>query len=1075
MDNSSILTVRILQKAIEFENPDNSVFKDFSTDVVPRLFAELAGCTAKGGTWVEQKRQEMLAAGKPMKSERALGDQSITAHLLNGLFPVATLVRKLRQMDTSIARYLDERSYRLFIAGYVLHDWEKFPGVEERIKERFGAGFKPDFLRYREFVEPILKSWIARLGLDNFLKAGGLNPEDQIDTLAYLAHNTQEKYETHHPTIGFKLTISDKVCELTARLTRLADLLSSEVKHPADILTENLCHLIYQLSNGQYQFTFHTISENRGVLTNILNNALLDLYRSAGYQPLLYFPNGVVYLTPPLPPANEGVERRLPPIDTASIPERVIAKIRKLCAHQIEKRLVGLDRDGKGLKFADYYWLFFSPEELVVKIALQGALQKIVGKSASAPKRAEKLREVQSKVTELSHISFDFSDDLRIDRLAEFCDLIERKIWGEFCQKRFSEGSKRLDVARELLQLLNVNDLQEVFNLLKTKSEATRASGGVPLGWYYVAAEYLKRNPGFGPDDFPDLLTDLAQTIAQKISLALQGVKIQDGWRDLRNYVLTTIGIGTGQDEDQERGERSGPEALQGFLNELNRYNGFKRSHARIRPCSLCSSPFEASQQEEAGVLFQPQVYTNKQPLYGSQAIRNICPICSLEMMLRQILMNRTKQSGKDFEERKYRYLYLYPTYYFTAETVTFLRKAYTNFYRTNFRTDIRDHLIPSWETGKVDFSLARFQSLDTFLMSEESVEENNRVFKLDYPNDEPITFFFAAIPPGRDATDTESWVMPAFLTLLFPLLFDVKVVASESAVPIYTSGADFEETVMFDAPHDFVAHLLSRCEQGREEKHLRLRLDEIPAVLSCFTAAYIIHLDANARQSQGGYDANWGRLAELARDLSETPLYVFHYLNNWIRKAQLESPPPNKIRLYGELYKFIDPKEEAMNHPRRLVELYRRFYRAKRASAKANAILKPIDVAADVLLKADKDLFGDAVVDLVAAAVMSLMQRVHSGQAEGKPTFNLVEGKWKLALTPEEERQAVWDFAEYFVKEIFEKSLRGDRARLVGVQLNLFRDTCEFIYRKIEDEERRQRGVEIPEEVEEVEVSASV
>ncbi|MEM2890678.1 MAG: type I-D CRISPR-associated protein Cas10d/Csc3, partial [Candidatus Hadarchaeum sp.] len=418
---SQILTVKILQRAIESENPNDSVFKDFSVEVVPRLLAELASCTAKGGTWVEQKRQEMLAAGKPMKSERALGDQSITAHLLNGLFPVATLVRKLRQMDTSVARYLDEKSYRLFVAGYVLHDWEKFPGVENKIKERFGAGFKPDFLKHREFVEPILKDWITRLGIDNFLRAGGLSPEDQIDTLAYLAHNAQEKYETHRPTVGFRLTVSDRVCELTARLTRLADLLSSEVKHPADVLAENLRHLIYQLSNGQYQFTFHAISENRGVLTNVINNALLDLYRSLGHQPLLYFPNGVAYL----------VSKEVSPLDVSSIPERVIEKIRKLCAHQIERHLVGLGRDGKGLKFADYYWLFFSPEELVLKIAPKGALRKIVGKSASAPKRAEKLEEVQSKVTELSQISFDFPDDLRIDQLAEFCDLLERKIWSE--------------------------------------------------------------------------------------------------------------------------------------------------------------------------------------------------------------------------------------------------------------------------------------------------------------------------------------------------------------------------------------------------------------------------------------------------------------------------------------------------------------------------------------------------------------------------------------------------------------------------------------------------------------------
>jgi CRISPR-associated protein Csc3 len=47
-----------------------------------------------------------------------------------------------------------------------------------------------------------------------------------------------------------------------------------------------------------------------------------------------------------------------------------------------------------------------------------------------------------------------------------------------------------------------------------------------------------------------------------------------------------------------------------------------------------------------------------------------------------------------------------------------------------------------------------------------------------------------------------------------------------------------------------------------------------------------------------------------------------------------------------------------------------------------------------------------------------------------------------------EEEREAVLDFAQYFVVEVFEKSFAGDRARLAGRQINLIRDTCEFLYR---------------------------
>jgi CRISPR-associated protein Csc3 len=139
------------------------------------------------------------------------------------------------------------------------------------------------------------------------------------------------------------------------------------------------------------------------------------------------------------------------------------------------------------------------------------------------------------------------------------------------------------------------------------------------------------------------------------------------------------------------------------------------------------------------------------------------------------------------------------------------------------------------------------------------------------------------------------------------------------------------------------------------------------------------------------------------------------------------------------------------MNHPRRLTELYRRFYRAKSQFAKANAILKPIDIAADALLKADRALFTQAdgaLVDLVAAELNALMQRVHRSEAEGR---------WVIS-NPEEERPLVREFAEYFVNELFLGALKGDAARLAGTQLNLLRDTCDTLYREMDDRERAEK-----------------
>ena len=325
------------------------------------------------------------------------------------------------------------------------------------------------------------------------------------------------------------------------------------------------------------------------------------------------------------------------------------------------------------------------------------------------------------------------------------------------------------------------------------------------------------------------------------------------------------------------------------------------------------------------------------------------------------------------------------------------------------------------------------------------------------------------AIPAGKDPTDTQSWVMPTWLGLIFPLILDLKTVVSESPIPSFNDGSEFEETVFLDSANQALQLLVKRD---------RLRLDYIlggwkegnrkySAPLNVLTAAYAIHLDVNAKQGKKGYDANWGKLSELARDFATSSLYVFSYLKKWVRQQGKETPPLEKIKLYTyHFYPCFDPyvcynfdmeswnmeSESPLNHPQKLTELYRRFYKAnKRYNPKANAVLKPIDIAAETILKAESSVFqGETLVMAVAAAINKLMDRVHNSTAEGRWVYN--------SQQREEERQAIVEFARYFVEDIFYQNFASDRARLAGRQLNLIRDTCEFLYRLEEDKQNQQK-----------------
>jgi CRISPR-associated protein Csc3 len=112
---------------------------------------------------------------------------------------------------------------------------------------------------------------------------------------------------------------------------------------------------------------------------------------------------------------------------------------------------------------------------------------------------------------------------------------------------------------------------------------------------------------------------------------------------------------------------------------------------------------------------------------------------------------------GKRFEDGKYRYLYFYPTYYFTPETNNFLQQVYTQIAQTRFDTSIRGHFIS--KELKADFSRDRYQTIDAFVINEnlhtqtqlptdDPNHKTDRTFKLSYPDDKPLTFYFMALPP---------------------------------------------------------------------------------------------------------------------------------------------------------------------------------------------------------------------------------------------------------------------------------------------------------------------------------------
>lgn len=1081
-----LLTLKLLREAIQSQHPEDPVMQDFAEYVLPNLLQVAIGVTAKGGKFTDRQEKEKAAKGEVLNRRNA-ADQSLNTHLLNGLFPANIIEQRLEKLDTTIKRVVREQERRLVIAGFILHDFEKFPNSPENCR-------KLPLQQHRQIIDEL----VLKLGLDRFISPN--NPEayrEYLDDLLCLAYNAQRRWDTNwnFSEYGLNPVLKDRTLRQLTDLTCLADSLASIIKHPQDAENSRLKELIHNLSDGKLRFTYHQIAENRGVLTNVVNNALVEAHTSLNtdectyYEPLLYLPTGVIYLA----------HKDAATVDMKELPDRVVTKIKQLCAEQLRLRQTGFGRDGKGMKYAEYYNLFFSDRKLM-QVALDATLRILNNNKGSVAKsRSDNLIKFQQQGVLSTRYNFCFADDIRIDRMAEFGDLIERKIWGERVNK--IETARKQN--KKLPELPDFNLIQKVaefwslteyipqirelqrINVSLREQGLKGNTGGVPYEWYFLGAKYLEHNPGI--EDVREICEQAIAHITDIIEPIIAQYKFPDGWDDLRLWVERVVMLPTQK-------VRSIPAQTEVFLRELGNYNAAKKQgRGKQAICSISHSAYTVSEQMESAVLFTPQVYTNKQMLGGSNAKRNISSIAGVEMMLRQILMSQTQAVGKRFEDGKYRYLYFYPTYYFTPETNKFLHNAYNSIAQTRFDTSIRNHFIS--KDLKADWERKNYQTVDSFLIDTDLERKKNlpqkdpqfrrdRTFKLSYPDDQPLTFYFMALPPGKEPTDTESWIMPTWLGLAFPMILDVKTVVSESPIPPFNDGAEFEESVFLDSVPQAFRVLLRRD---------RFRLDYIlegwedsdgvkrSAPLNVLTAAYAIHLDVNAKQGKAGYDANWGRFTELAKDFDTSPLYVFSYLNRWIRNQGIETARIEKIRLYTyHLYPCFDPyvyfdakneelivtEESLLNHPMNLTALYRKFYKADRKyNPKANAILKPIDIAAKVALDADESFQGQTLIDevmetdpcfhskalvaVVAAEISKLMDRIHA---------NTAEGRWVIS-NRESERQAILRFAEYFVFEVFEKSFAGDRARLAGKQINLLKDTCEFLYRLENDRENQARN----------------
>ncbi|MDQ2905726.1 MAG: type I-D CRISPR-associated protein Cas10d/Csc3 [Chloroflexota bacterium] len=988
-------------------DPHDQVTRDFVEHMLPGMMEHYAEKSAKGG---EHSANTRLEEETKRKFE-AKDDQSMVSHLLNGIFPTMRLLNLLEAEQLGPAPF-SEVERRVYILAYLMHDVDKIRamhGVDTESREAI------------ERAKDVVAEELRRCNVEGFFPDFATYLED----ITFLVVNTQQKYGTHLHTYLWRLQLRERRVLLLRRLCTYSDHIAYLVTSPSTILLENetLTTILAELSDDELVFTYHQLREVRGLLTNVINNGVVDLFtrgQEGHIWPYLFFSDGVVYIR------RKALQFTL---TTAQIVEAVQDKLRALCAQTIKKEAPGFKFSIQGIaKHPGYYFEFLSLEDYATLLA-DFTIKRTTNDVTSIP--FAKLRQMQASGEIASDLLLDFpAGEKRIGMIGRFLSVVFATVLGLLDKK---QELLRQRVEQAVVEHLGLAPYWEQARTIPNK-------GGVEYRWFWLGGCYLRDHPGIteyeGRGNLSEVFTSTLRLVLDLAGDELRKQLPQLYLNHLTSYLENVIELPLSL--------RSGS-TLPDFRAELERYAGAKgKKHTLI--CTLCNSAYPTEEQADNAVLFQPWVYKNKLSLYAGKNAGGVCAICALELMLRQILQKgQLRLTGSKFEALKTKYLAVYPNFFFTAETGAMVQGIIDQLHDINFFTvrrtlDRKDitvgdllHLdafaAPAHSEKKPSVYIYNEEADETAEDTEnadstqEDAEEQaqERAAERGYIKFEQGSYpgmCFFGMKAGKESDDTSTWAMPAFLALALPLVTNTKVVISDMVLPLFSSGHDFRETVIFDAPHTYLAHLL----HGE-----RIRVNQLLQKVRVLASIYTVNLDTYAKQGK----PEWKHLSAIARDLETDPLFLFRYLRKQERSGPFKA---DEVEQYLHIYQDI--LEEDLGKIERCVDRYTVFYRG---GYQAHSILKPVDIMAKAIINSPLNIEEDDLLWQIQGELRNWLDRVRSRQAIGWAVF------WGKDIDAKQ-APAIEAFVKGFYAEVFRDYCQGERG-LLRNRINRFKDGCEAYY----------------------------
>ncbi len=971
-------------------------------------------------------------------------DQPLRTHILNGLYALTRVLDYLAKKDYF---YVNEGDFKRTLVLYTMHDaYKDFELASTRKgNSDFGIPLAEldkllERMRLRQFVpvkaEDIRAASVALLSQKVADISSSSSDITQLLTLVHLA----DAFASQQTARDYK-TAENRLQELSrneAIKARRNERVSKRitVSAPSNNIPPPL------------KLYYHELDDYRGLSTLLIHQATEELLANLDLYPVLYFPNGVLYVGP------TGLETDVWDLRT-KIATRLFTKVRQ----EVSDESLTVAKDAcdprKGMKIEKYAYLFCSLDKLLEAVIEKTRLSNARGfASSSLPDYA------------------NYAIPPQTDRNPQ--------------QAEYWLATTKLVMAAENIAQAVVpgNILEWLFATFNTPSHvatsirehaSTLRKGGVPNYCIILAYHWLIQ-ARFTSEKRTWLEMDTAGIQHEAKALILRALKNYDKEEnflafaekelgiqgDAKNYLQTTLVFSFdpkhAQDEDP--------------LHEYEKER--RRSHKRL--CTICnrlitSQVSKKSTEIKTTIAEQPaQIFSNRRvPTEENKNDMMVwCPMCYLEFMLRR-LSGQSYPAGSNYNTSYRLNLYILPDYSFTPELWTDTGQGLLREFHPRETTVSKLVL----RGGKGDPSLPRrwleHHTVDeawleqvSGMFAEQAASMKTRgkfgdrlIFSFMNPNYMLFTYdnvVSRSADSSLEPTHIEVWAKALYAATLIHLLTGARVYITDKPYLTFTRPEQMKTIIEMEGLHPLLYGLqpvrrtaseATNIDQRASESSTRMPLAVLPTMLDLLAAIW----EVNAALYQG-------KMGE-PRNLDKQVASVLEEINtNYLAGATLykmrerDKAPPyeaftracqillprqgnqaEEVRraLYMDGYELMMDKEggDLMNLVQRITDTSLKLYSpSAKPKGRAHRFETLFRTGVEAI-KSNASIDEEELVARVAGSILKRLERIREGGGYC-PAYGTVQLK------------TATEFSELLVKRLFSERYEHSVSKLTHEENHL-------------------------------------